>query len=251
MKKIVCVLLVVIMLLSLPLSVYAEETALNNEIMSVSQSVSSIESELVANGTNVIAELNEMKLRLVRLLKETSNLVEKEQIINQISSVEDMIEEYQSYQNGTLLIPYGNFHLLYSPAVSAVIAYFNSKDYYLSAELLTHAKENEVLDSFYNPVYKTLISQTTEYKRLYESGSRSGSSSFEKTGKTVDDDFYYAIHCFTYYRDTNHHMFLIYDRYDYAVADYSSIQGVAVNTMYKAQEAGVIVPFKIEMGVYI
>ena len=46
-------------------------------------------------------------------------------------------------------------------------------------------------------------------------------------------------------------MFLIYDRYDYAVADYSSIQGVAVNTMYKAQEAGVIVPFKIEMGVYI
>lgn len=167
----------------------------------------------------------------------------------QINTLDEMINEYEAYKAGSLAIPYGSFHLVYSPAVSSIVAYFNSNDFYLAAELLTHAKNNDVVDSFYSPSYGYLVKQTTVYNSVYNNGGISGSSSFNKTGRTVDDDFYYAIHSFNYYRDTTHRTLEFNDRYDYAVADYNSIQGVAVNTMYNAQQAGVIVPFRLTISV--
>ena len=39
------------------------------------------------------------------------------------------------------------------------------------------------------------------------------------------------------------------DRYDYASGDYTGVAGVAVNTMYQAQQAGILVPYYVKINV--
>ena len=91
--------------------------------------------------------------------------------------------------------------------------------------------------------------QTTKYTELCSNGLTSGTANFVKTGATVDDDFYYAIHACSYTKDIDANTITVTDRYDFAPNDWSDIQGVAVDTMYKAQEAGVIVPFQLSITV--
>lgn len=230
MKRFVSLFLALIIILSLSTSSFAVNTT--NE---AAQAIALIEEELEENNTSVLAELTEMKARLSDA--------------EQIAVIDDMIEEYTAYQNGTLAIPYGSFHLIYSPAVSAVVAYFNQQGYVLSAELLAHAKDNDVLDSSYTPSNGALMTQTAKYTELCANGLTSGTANFVKTGATVDDDFYYAIHACTYTKDVEANTITVTDRYDFAPNDWSDIQGVAVDTMYNAQEAGVIVPFQLSITV--
>lgn len=232
MKKIISISLCLIMLLGISVTAFASQTSSINE---AAQAIALIEDELAESNTSVLAELTEMKARLTDA--------------DQIAVIDDMIEEYAAYQNGTLAIPYGSFHLIYSPAVSAVVAYFNSQGYVLSAELLAHAKDNNVLDSAYTPSNGALMLQTSKYTELCSNGLTSGTANFVKTGTTVDDDFYYAIHACTYTKDAEANTITVTDRYDFAPNDWSDIQGVAVDMMYKAQEAGVIVPFQLSITV--
>ena len=231
LKKILCMALSAIMLLS----IFVPAFAVQNPINEAAQAIAVIEDELAESNTSVLAELTEMKARLTDA--------------EQIAVIDDMIEEYAVYQNGTLAVPYGSFHLIYSPAVSAVVAYFNSQGYVLSAELLAHAKDNNVLDSAYTPSNGALMTQTAKYTELCSNGLTSGTANFVKTGATIDDDFYYAIHACTYAKDVEANTITVTDRYDFAPNDWSDIQGVAVDTMYKAQEAGVIVPFQLSITV--
>lgn len=231
LKKILCMALSAIMLLSISVPAFAVQNPINE----TAQAIAVIEDELAESNTSVLAELAEMKARLTDA--------------DQIAVIDDMIEEYAAYQNGTLAIPCGSFHLIYSPAVSAVVAYFNSQGYVLSAELLAHAKDNNVLDSAYTPSNGALMTQTAKYTELCSNGLTSGTANFVKTGATVDDDFYYAIHACTYTKDVEANTITVTDRYDFAPNDWSDIQGVAVDTMYKAQEAGVIVPFQLSITV--
>lgn len=232
MKKFVSLALSLVMLLGISVTAFAGQAGSANE---AEQAIALIEEELAANNTSVIAELTEMK----------ANAATAEQA----ASIDEMIAEYEAYQNGTLAVPYGSFHIIYSPAVTAVIAYFNQQGYVLSAELLAHAKENDELDSAYVPSNTALMTQTTKYAELCANGLTSGTANFVKTGATVDDDFYYAIHACSYTKDTEANTITVTDRYDFAPNDWSDIQGVAVDTMYNAQEAGVIVPFQVTMTV--
>lgn len=232
MKKLICLILSVIMIMGISVPAFASQTSYVNE---AAQAVALIEEELEENNTSVLGELTEIKARLTDA--------------EQIAVIDDMIEEYTAYQNGTLAVPYGSFHLIYSPAVSAVVAYFNQQGYILSAELLAHAKDNNVLDSSYIPSNGALMTQTAKYAELCANGLTSGTANFVKTGATVDDDFYYAIHACTYTKNAEVNAITVTDRYDFAPNDWSDIQGVAVDTMYKAQEAGVIVPFQFSITV--
>lgn len=230
MKRFVSLFLALIIIFSLSTSSFAVHNT--NE---AAQAIALIEEELAESNTSVIAELADMKSRMTDSA--------------QIAVIDDMIEEYAAYQNGTLAVPYGSFHIVYSPAVSAVVAYFNQQGYVLSAELLAHAKDNDVLDSAYTPSNSALMTQTAKYAELCSNGLTSGTANFVKTGATVDDDFYYAIHACSYTKDTEANTITVTDRYDFAPNDWSDIQGVAVDTMYNAQEAGVIVPFQLSITV--
>ena len=179
------------------------------------------------------------------ILSDATNDADVSIVENLILTLEEMLSEYQMYKIGVL--PY-KFHVIYSPAVSAVIAYFNSQGYSLAAELLTHAKNNTSLNSNYFPVNGSIVKNSSVFKSIANGTKTSGSSRFNNVGGKIDKDLYYAIHNFDFTKSSpSSKIVRLCDRYDFAPGDYSGIAGIAVDTMYKAQQAGVIVPYYVNI----
>lgn len=216
-----------------------EGVMLENQII---QSLAAIQEELGLKGTDVITELEE-QIAYYQVMLESGEYVERtEQINNLITTTQELINEYQSYTNSATTR--GSFHLVYSPAVAMVIAYFNSNSYNLAAELLTHARDNNDLDSIYVPINSNDVLSSSVFTNIRNSSNFEGSSSFPNSGSTNDQDLYYALHSFNYSKSASGRVVVIQDRYDYAPNnDYGSIEGMAVDLMYSAQEAGVLVPY--------
>lgn len=117
------------------------------------------------NNTDVIAELIELRVTYEKELAISTSNEEKDKLQNLINATNNNIVEYEFYMNNNSIT--GSFHLIYSPAVSLIIAWFNNQGYYLAAELLTHAKENNTVNSEYTPVYGDrvlLYFSSNEYK---------------------------------------------------------------------------------------
>lgn len=216
-----------------------EGTMSENQIL---QSLAAIQEELGLKGTDVITELEE-QIAYYQAMLESGEYVERtEQINNLITTTQELINEYQSYTNSAKTR--GSFHLIYTPAVAMVIAYFNSNSYNLAAELLTHARDNNDLDSIYVPINSNDVLSSSIFTNIRNSSVFEGSSSFPNSGSTNDQDLYYALHAFNYSKSASGRVVVIQDRYDYAPNnDYGSIGGMAVDLMYSAQEAGVLVPY--------
>lgn len=170
-----------------------------------------------------------------------------------IKMYDNMIIEYKDFKNSSSTGDYivnGAFHPVLSPAVSAVITFFNTGGLFLAAELLTYAKETST-GGTYTPYWGKNVYQTSEYTRIRNqirtSGAQyaSGSSTFTKGSSTYNNDLYYAIHHYNY--EYNRGRFTITDYYDYDVnPEYEGIAGTAINTMYQAQLLGVIVPYNVQ-----
>ena len=118
--------------------------------LEVADGMATLEQELESKGTDVVAELEKQIEYYQELLNSFISQEQAEQIENLISTTQELINEYQEYMNTEQ--SRGDFHLIYTPAVATVIAYFNSQDYNLAAELLTHARDNNNLDSIYTPI---------------------------------------------------------------------------------------------------
>ena len=228
-------------------NVESHETVLNTMQMSdtteveISNSIKNIEKDLLDNGTDVLSELEKQISRYQLMLESTETKEQINQIKSLIDTTETLAAEYEMYQNGTATR--GDFHIVYSSAVASVVAYFNSKDYDLSAELLTHAKENNDLDSIYTPILQNDVLSSSVFNSIKNGVIYEGSNSFPNSGTTNDEDLYYAIHSFYYTKSESGSVVVIQDRYDFAESDFSSIGNVAINVMHKAQEAGVLVPY--------
>lgn len=110
--------------------------------------------------------------------------------------------------------------------------------------MLIHARDNDALDSFYSPVLGSDVTVSSVFTNIKNGSTNSGSASFPNSGTTDEKDLYYSIHSFNYRKSNSGRVVIIEDRYDYAQGSMgSSITGMVVNEMYKAQEAGVIVPY--------
>lgn len=62
----------------------------------------------------------------------------------------------------------------------------------------------------------------------------------------MDTDLYYAIHSFDFFKSSpSSRVVNIFDTYDFEHDEdaYNTIPGIAVETMYRAQEAGVLKPY--------
>lgn len=210
---------------------------------SIETQLQTLERELSQNGTDVVSELNDL---IANLSLNIEGGDANQQSL--LETAQEALDDYLSYISGVQTYSIiGN--AVYKAAVSAAVAYFNSNDYILSAELLLHARDNQTLDSVYEPTNGYLVTYSEVFQSIANGTKVSGSAAFPNSGDTVDKDLYYSIHAFSYTKPAEDSTtVVISDRYDFAEEDnISSVVDLAVDIMYKAQQAGVITPFLVSI----
>lgn len=210
----------------------------------VQQSINVIETTLSEQDTDVMSELEAQLARYQALYENAETDGEREQIFALIVSTEGMISDYTCYVNGTPSVGRGIEHAVYSPAISAIVAYFSANNYNLSAELLSYARINNELNSFYHPVNGREVLSSPVFQEICANDQLSGSARFPKEGRVNDMDLFYSLHQFDYAKFDGGRLVVIKDRYDFAYnAGFVGLDNISVNLAYEAQEAGVLVPF--------
>lgn len=226
--------------------------------INTANNIASLETELKAKGTDVILELNKLTTDYDVILKTTSSLEEHDKIQRLITTTKQLIQDYSLYkqfQSKDFLKGVNSVPTL-SAEVAVVIAYFSANGYKLSAELLTHARDNNVVDSTYYPEYGYICNESPAIGAIWAKKDFNGSSIFSKNAFSSKDakDLYYSIKHFDWVKhlslDGNSYL-EIKDRYDFDnKSEHTGVAGVAVEVMYQAQEAGVIVPFQVRINLY-
>ena len=181
-------------------------------------SMNTLENELENNNTSVSEQLYKQLTRYTDMLNnQTYN--DLKNVKRLIATTENLIEEYEKYENRN--ISRAPYHVKYTPIIAAAIAYFNSKDYVLSAELLTYAKDNDIVDFKYHHIQNISVIQSSELFRELANGEIThGKTTFERTGNTNDDDLFYSIHGFTFDKESKYsHSIRITDKYDFSKED--------------------------------
>ena len=210
----------------------------------VAQSVRAIELALEEKNTDVVSALQLQRSRYESMFEEAETDAEREKIENLIVATDGMIADYTGYVNGETPKGRGIEHVVYTPAISAIVAYFSANNYNLSAELLSHARMNNEVNSIYHPVNGKEVLSSPVYQAICENDLLSGSGNFPKEGRVNDMDLFYSIHNFDYAKFDNGKLVVIKDRYDFAYnAGFEGLDNISVNLAYEAQEAGVLVPF--------
>lgn len=206
------------------------------------KAINSIEAELKSEGTTVEKELLSFYTNLEidrQALKINSTNSYDPVLINGSNDIIESIEVIHNTDN----IRSTSLEIYYLGLAGTIIAWFNSKGYKLSAELLDHAANNSTLNSYYYPTYGSRVKSSSVYWNKKNSSGSSGDGVFPNTGSTKEKDLYYAIHKFNWYRHAG--QFIISDLYDFAndKAYWKTISGVAVHLMYNAQNLGVLTPY--------
>lgn len=232
-------------------------TTSEQQVSTVQNEITSLENNLKANNTDVISELKRQTSDYQTKLTNVASTEERSKIGRLITATENLIRNYSNYkqsQSSDNAIR-SSSNSSYSAAVAAVVAYFEANNYNLSAELLTHASDNDTAGSEYDPVYGYLCGDSPVTLGIWNSsGHFSGSGLFPKNAfaSAEINDLYYAIHKFNYKKhiSSSGSYLEISDKYDYAQqSEYTGVAGVAVQKMYEAQQAGVIVPYQIIIDV--
>lgn len=100
------------------MTVFAANGAADKNV--VRSNITAIEKELLVNNTDVISEINAM---IADYTSQSLNTTEDtDKTVGLIATLEEMRDEYTLYNAG---ISTYKFHAIYSPAVTAVVAFFN------------------------------------------------------------------------------------------------------------------------------
>lgn len=211
------------------------------------QAINVIETELALEGTSI-----EKEVQLFYNVLENDRIMQgldfSEDCLDHTDDTNRILESVEKLANTKDLNSLTTLEEYYLGLAGAIIAWFNSKGYLLSAELLDHAFNNNTIYSYYYPTYGSRVTYSSVYWDIKNNASgTSGSGTFPYTGSTYEKDLYYAIHNFNWYRQTG--QFIISDLYDFAQDKnyWGSIAGVAVNLMYEAQSYGYLKPYYVRI----
>lgn len=208
----------------------------------IQQNITELNEYLDENNIDVISELENGKLKLLNELNNTEDEVICSKIQLQIDVYNSLISSCKDYNNTSTYVNNGS-SLAY--AVAAIIAYFQSNGYDLAAELLSVAYINTSSSSTYEPRYGYKASASSVINKIRYNNQIYGSALFPNSESQNDKDLYYAIHKFDYVKSSGRLM--LTDIYNYATSDYTGIADAAVNTMFLAQQLGVIIPFNVRI----
>lgn len=248
-KKIISLLLVVVMLISADMTSFASNKNTKDVDACLENNLKQIEQDMENQGTSVSAELDAALQNLRSEMQSCATYAEHDKLQALIETTIELKESYDRYSSGTAM-PQGITHPVLTPAIAAVASYFSVNGYLLSFELLVHAEDNNVLNSNYIPYYGSKINASPFIPQVKSGGKdATGSGSFENQGTKEQKDLYYAIHAFNYSYVRNTGKFTLTDRYDFAYGDYNGIAGAAIDTMWMAQNLGVLVPYYLKIVV--
>lgn len=110
-------------------------------------------------------------------------------------------------------------------------------------------RSNKKDGSTYVPVYGYYVQSSKVFRTISRGTATSGSSTFLCKGTTREKDLYYAIHKYNCRKANSSTLVVkISDLYDYSKSnEYTGVAGVAINTMYKAQEAGYLTKYYVKV----
>lgn len=221
----------------------AEKTAPISKV-EIAQNISAMEQELSSRGTDVITELEKQIDYYQSMLNTFVSQEQAEQIESLISTTQELITEYQAFINRDQTRSEDD-STYYSAAVAAAITTLSSVGCNLAAELLTHAKDNNDLDSIYAPINGNDVLGSSVYTNIRNGNILESTGVFDSSYNIDDLDLHLAINKFYYSKSASGRVVVIQDRYDFDSDEYNSynIIGIVVETMHDAQEAGIIVPY--------
>ena len=225
--------------------------------------VSLIEQELASIDTDVASELLTQIDNLNGLLTTASSLEERQKIASLIATTERLLGEYTDFStrpklSGTDYInatPPSDIIVAVNLTATAIIAYFNSQNCPLSAELVAHCMDvATAVDSDYIPVYGGNVAWSNIFLSLASDQTKiCGSDEFPEVDSTAsanDKDMNWGIGHFNYtkcYRDNGTITFAILDRYDFDPDNETykklSPKGLGAQVMYVGQDYGIVRPF--------
>lgn len=233
-----------------------------NELIETQNFVVEIEDSLIQNNSSIEDQLTKQIEYYQDVIE---NATDEETIDKAIILINSTREILSTYENNDMASVYSGFAsdkpidnsdliVFYSAATAAIIAHFNNNKLVLAAELLTYAKSNNQLDSYYTPVNVSIVLNSTTYKQVLNSTYTSSEESISAgerdewafTEGVDGEDLFNAIHGFSFVKAKSGRVVSISDRYDFKGKEsYDSIAGAAVNCMNNAQAYGVITPYYI------
>ena len=142
--------------------------------------INEVQDELNKKGTTIEQELKkfEDKYNNEKPILDSSLFVGYE--INKKQDSLGLMEGYYS----NYIPPVNGTKAGYDAAVLAVIAWFNSKDYDLAAELLSHARKNKDNNSSYYPRFGSRVTESATFQSCkHDYSSDTGTAAFEPDKK--------------------------------------------------------------------
>ena len=232
----------------------AKECSAGENTLANAEPLAYYNEQFEAVGSSTVKELQELYAKYLENARQSTTTAERAKWLNLASTIKTLISDYNNYDQ-TQAHAYSGLQANRSgdvldvaylkAAVAAVVAWFSMKEYYLSAELLITARDNNNVNYVYNVggMNRTKVLNNDVVANIVSSRRTRGSGEF--TTSNADPDLYYAIHYFDYEKKNG--ILFITDIYDYAHQDlpYVSLQDMAVDTMARAQDAGVIVPYHV------
>ena len=248
-RQALTLLLAVSLLASVP-TAFAADLHQSPDDISLEQAISAIDGELKTSGTSIEQELLSLKKQYLANASSSSSNDEYSGWLNLANGVDTLIADYSRYETGVSPAANDPVNEAYlKTAVAAVVTWFTSKNYQLSAELLVTARNNTDENRTYVPSNQRIVQNSSVVRDLIDAGRPRGSGEFPASGNL---DLYYSIHLFNYTRTTGR--FTLTDVYDYEHGDESygdSIAQVANDTMARAQAAGILFPYTVRVDVSI
>lgn len=216
------------------------------EINIIEESVQKIENELLKNGIDVLTEIEKQIQFYENLLDSEIDDDKVNQILNIIGNLEYISNEFREEKmalNMSFSVETNNITTSSIALIASIMAYFNSNGWTLASELLSHMYTNPVVDSIYRPVNATIVNQSPVFQGIVNGDVKYGFSNFTNDGTQIGGDLYYSIHAFRYTKSDSNRTVVITDRYDFALAGYDTIAGIAVYALTTLQNQGVLKPF--------
>ena len=219
-------------------SVSALDFPANDEDI-LQETTDNIEQELNAQGTSISQELNKLIVTYQTDAEKATSVEQKDQLLQLAQATKNILEKYERYG---LLRGSPAVEAKYALAIAAIVSWFNSQGYILSAELLTHADDNTNPNSTYVPSYGYIVDYSSVTTAIRRGPGSNGTGIYSISDNA---DLHYSINKFNWTKTSS--QLVISDTYDYELGDpsYSNITGQAVNAMALAQKEGAIVPYSV------